>query len=143
MAFSRKIDFRYHCLTVDKRFVSTRTQIVDRLERQLREFLSRHADLINDYSELKVYYDCGQSEVSRILHNTIEASVQGKIIFAEGVEPTRYKLFQVADLVCTVKLLELKLQKDEPLTESEQRFFGGPRDFKRNILKKLKTKDLL
>jgi len=29
------------------------------------------------------------------------------------------------------------------MTQSEMRFFGGPRDFKRNILKKIKTKELV
>ena len=28
------------------------------------------------------------------------------------------------------------------MTQSEMRFFGGPRDFKRNYLKKIKAKEL-
>jgi len=142
MAFARKVDFRYFCLTVDKRFVSSREQIIERLGSQLKDFLSCHADVIGDFTTLKVYYDCGQSEVTRILHATIESFAKGRVAFAQGVDPTKYKLFQVADLVCTLRLLELKLQNGETLTESEQRFFGGPRDFKRNVLRKIKAKEL-
>ena len=49
---------------------------------------------------------------------------------------------QLADLICTLRLLELKIENGQPLTESETRFFGGPRDFKRNVLKKMKAKEL-
>ncbi len=28
------------------------------------------------------------------------------------------------------------------MTQSEMRFFGGPRDFKRNVLKKIKRKEI-
>lgn len=142
MAFARKVEFRYFCLTVDKKFVSSREQIIKELDGQMRDFLIRHSDKIGDFAKLKVYYDCGQSEVTRILHETIETVAKGRVAFAQGVDPAKYKLFQVADLICTVKLLELKLRNGELLTESEQRFFGGPRDFKRNVLRKIKLKEM-
>ena len=47
----------------------------------------------------------------------------------------------VADLVCTLHLIELRLSHGIQMTQSEMRFFGGPRDFKRNILKKIKAKE--
>ena len=39
-----------------------------------------------------------------------------------------------------LKLLETKLANGMPFSKSEMRFFGGPRDFKRNVLKKIKRK---
>lgn len=62
--------------------------------------------------------------------------------FAQSVLQRKYRLAQIADLVCTIKLTELKLDAGLPLSASEKRFFGGPRDFKRNILKKIKTKEI-
>ena len=38
-----------------------------------------------------------------------------------------------------LKLLETKLELGIPFSKSEMRFFGGHRDFKRNILKKLEA----
>ena len=143
MAFARKVDFHYFCLSVDKKFVSSREQIISSLEDQLRGFLVRHANDFGDFTKLKVYYDCGQSEVTRLLHRTLEDVAKGRVAFAQDVDPVKYKLFQVADMICTIKLLELKLLKGESLTESELRFFGGPRDFKRNILKKIKSKEIV
>ena len=143
MAFARKVDFRYFCLTVDKRYVSSRDQIVSGLERQMHDFFSRHAETLGEFHTLKVYYDCGQPEVTHILHETIDQVGKGRVSFAQGVDPIRYKLFQLADLICTVRLLELKLANGDALTESEMRFFGGVREFKRNVLKKIKAKELI
>jgi hypothetical protein len=58
------------------------------------------------------------------------------------VRPDRYRLFQVADLVCTVKLIERKLEARFGMTESERSFFGGSRQFKRNVLRQLKPKEM-
>ena len=62
--------------------------------------------------------------------------------FAQSVKPQNYKLFQVADLICTVSLIEQRLVNGERMTDSEYAFFGGPRMFKRNILKYLKRKEI-
>ena len=62
--------------------------------------------------------------------------------FAQGVQPANYRLFQLADLVCSIHLIERRLEVGDPMTTSEMRLFGGPRDFKRNILKKIKTKEI-
>ena len=52
-----------------------------------------------------------------------------------------YKLFQVADLVCTMKLLELKTEAGL-FSRSEREFFHNARDLKKNYLKALRAKDL-
>ena len=64
------------------------------------------------------------------------------VTFVQGARQEHYKLLQVADLICTVHLIELRLSRGLPLNRAEQRFFGGPRDFKRNVLKKLKPKEI-
>ena len=50
--------------------------------------------------------------------------------------------FQIPDMVATLKLVELKLEHGDMMTESEYKFFGGPRNFKRNILKYIKRKEI-
>ena len=56
--------------------------------------------------------------------------------------PERYKLFQVADMIATLKLVELKIEHGEQMTESEFKFFGGIRNFKRNYLRFVKAKEI-
>jgi len=62
--------------------------------------------------------------------------------FAQNVKPQSYKLFQVADLICTVSLIEQRLVNGERMTDSEYAFFGGPHMFRRNVLKYLKRKEI-
>ena len=62
--------------------------------------------------------------------------------FAQGARQEAYKLLQVADLICTTRLIELRLSDGGKMTHSENRFFGGPRDFQRNILKRIKRKEI-
>ena len=142
MAFAARVDFRYHCLNVDKKFIDSATQIVDHLRVDLRAFIEAHLDVFSSVQDIKVYYDCGQSPVTNLLHATFAEAFGRSVEFKQDAKPSRYSLFQIADLVCTLHLIELRLAHGLPMTQSEMRFFGGPRDFKRNILKKIKVKEI-
>lgn len=142
MAFASNVAFKYHCLSVDKKFINSVDQIVERLRMELEHFIDLHRDSISAVDRVKIYYDCGQSPVTNLLHKTFEESLGISVEFAQGVRPDRYRLFQLADLVCTLHLIELRLLNGLPMTLSEMRFFGGPRNFKRNVLKKIKTKEI-
>ena len=142
MAFARKADFRHHCLVVDKNYVGSSAQIVSDLERGLRTFLSEGVPSSGGFGRVKIYYDCGQTPVTNLLHRTFGADLSIPVEFAQAVRPELYKLFQLADLVCTVKLIQAKLESGLGMTESENKFFGGPRLFKRNVLKPIQSKEI-
>ena len=57
------------------------------------------------------------------------------------VMPSEYRLFQVADLICTMPLEELKMDS-LCLSKSELSFFQDERTLKKNYLKPLKAKEL-
>ena len=142
LAFARKVDFKYHCLVVDKRFVTSSAQIVQRLGNGMREFLSARRGALSNFDRVKVYYDCGQSPVTNLLHNTFVEIPDVKMEFAQAVRPEKYRLFQLADLVCTVKLIEKKLECGEGMSSSEFAFFGGGKSFKHNVLRYLNHKEI-
>ena len=142
MAFVQRVDFKYHCLCDNKAFIDSVDHIVEHLRRELIEFINAHRAELSDVAKIKVYYDCGQSPVTNLLHKTFESELGSKVEFAQNVHPEDYRLFQVADLVCTLHLIEQRLANGMRMTLSEVKFFGGPHDFKRNILKKLKVKEL-
>ena len=142
MAFAARVDFKYHCLSVDKRFIDAAEQIVDHLRSDLYTFIETHLNVFSSVQDIKVYYDCGQSPVTNLLHGTFAEAFGRTMDFKQNVKLSRYRLFQIADLVCTLHLIELRLAHGLPMTQSEMRFFGGPRDFKRNILKKIKVKEI-
>ena len=142
MTFARRVDYRYHCLTVDKNYINSKDQIVFRLKSCLSEFIVTHADFMGNVEKIKVYYDCGQSPVTHLLHDVFENEMGGPVEFAVDVKPHRYRLFQLADLICTLHLIESKLCAGIRLSRSEQQFFGGPRMFRHNILRYIKAKEI-
>lgn len=142
MAFVAHTDFKYRCLSVDKKFIDSATQIVDRLRTALLAFIDSHRNDLATISHIKVYYDCGQSPVTTLLQKTFVDALGKTVEFKQRVRPGNYRMFQVADLVCTLHLIELRLANGLAMTHSEVRFFGGPRDFKRNYLKKIRCKEL-
>ena len=142
MGFVRKVDFKHHCLCVDKRYCDTQEKAADRLRRQMREFFLSARPLMDGFSRLKVYYDCGQTRLTNLLHEEFAALRFPPVEFAQSVKPHRYKMFQVADLICTLRLLELTLETDGRLSPSEFRFFGGVKSFRRDFLRRIKVKEI-
>jgi hypothetical protein len=45
-------------------------------------------------------------------------------------------------MIATLMLVETKLAHGNPMTESEYKFFGGPRNFKRNYLRFIQEKEI-
>ena len=134
MTFARRINFKWHCLCVDKRFINSTLQIVAKLQVQLDEFLNAHKPLLDEVGNVKVYYDCGQAPLTKILQKSF-VGLGGKVEFVSDVQPRRYKLFQLADLICTLNLVAAKIRTGERLTDSEYKFFGGPSAFRRSEAK--------
>ena len=55
------------------------------------------------------------------------------------VQPADYKLFQVADLICTMELTNDKAERNA-FSKSEREFFHSARDFRKNLYKYLEKK---
>jgi len=89
------------------------------LERDVLEFLNKYHDYFKDF-DIVIYYDKGQILLSQVLKNAFDSSCL-KYEFKQGVKAYNYRLFQVADLVSTIKLIEIKLQNNE-LSKSELDF---------------------
>lgn len=140
MGFVRKADFTYHTFVVDKKFVNSSEQIVNEIERQFALFWNGHPEL-KKFDGIKVYYDCGQAPITNLLHRIFSPGFLPPVEFAQGVKPSRYKLFQVADLICTAILIEQKFLHQLKMSPSEYKFFGGPRNFKKTILRRIKAKE--
>ena len=75
---------------------------------------------LESFDELIVYYDNGQSEINMMLNavfHTRPITVQFRKVL-----PVQYRLFQAADLFCTMRLLEAKRSAGN-LSNSERQFF--------------------
>ncbi len=139
MTFTRKLIVRFKSIYVEKRKGSDEIDITAKLSRQLAGFIRENPFLFSDYDVVKVYYDNGQTEVTKILVSVF-STLLDDVQFVRVI-PSEYRLFQVADLICTIKLTELKMNR-HMLSKSEQYFFQDDRTFKKNYLKPLDKKQL-
>ena len=108
-----------------------------KLSRAIAEALRKHMPFLEQFDRVILYYDNGQVELTKILtsvFNTLFSHVEFR-----KVQPVNYKLFQVADLICTLELLTLKADSNS-FSHSEHDFFCSVRDFKKNYMKSILKK---
>ena len=89
------------------------------------------------YDRIVIYYDYGQMQLTKILvsvFNTILSNVEFRKVI-----PANYKLFQSADLLCTLELLSMKAQR-KMLSKSELLFFNSTRNLEKSYLLSLRKK---
>ena len=106
-----------------------------KLAKQLSGFLRDNMSFFSSYDVVKIYYDNGQIELNKILSSVF--NVLFDHVEFRKVIPSDYRLFQVADLICTLQLLELKCENHN-LSNSEKRFFENEQILKKNYIKPLK-----
>lgn len=137
--FARKLDIHYLCVKVEKRECINEEMMLKKVSDALVKTLFDNRKFWDNFDEVVVYYDNGQTELTKILifaFKTLYVNVKFR-----KVKPVDYKLFQIADLLCTMELLAEKAEK-KSFSRSEREFFGDIRDFKKNYLKHLKKKSL-
>ena len=138
MAFIRSIDIRYKCFFIEKKHIGDVVEATGKLSKQISRFIRDHYDDFLSFDDVKLYYDNGQVEVSKLLASVFNALLQNPVF--RKVLPSDYKLFQVADFICTMELVKLKLENNQ-FSKSEMNFFGNIRDLKQNYLKHLNKKE--
>ena len=134
VAFIRQVDIRYKCFYIEKKHIEDVIEASGKLSKQISLFIREHYDEFRSFDQIKIYYDNGQIEVTKILSSVFNALLTN--VDFRRVMPENYKLFQAADLLCTMKLIKLKIDQGL-LSGSEKKFFGNLRDLKRNYLKPL------
>ena len=78
------------------------------MARELSLFIRNNLSFFQQFSDVILYYDNGQHELNKILNNVLTTELSQ--YDARKVLPKDYKLFQAADLICTLKLLETKMR---------------------------------
>lgn len=140
VAFVRQIDIRYKCFYIEKKQISDVVDGTGRLSKQISRFINAHYEEFRSFDDVKIYYDNGQVAVSKMLSSVFNALLPNPIF--RKVMPAEYKLFQVADLICSLELVRLKIDNNA-FSRSEERFFGNIRDLKKNYIKPLRKKEWL
>ena len=134
--FTKKLNIKYKSIIVSKKHKTT-LDIVGSIAKQLSGLIKEKLPYFQQFDKIIVYYDDGQKQLASVLVSIFSAWFFDKLDYRK-VSPYEYKLFQCADLICTLALIEQKITDGTGFTKSELKFFDSYRNLKRNYLKHLK-----
>ena len=138
--FTRRADIFYLCAKINKADCEdNELSYIAKISRAISDELKDHLDFFNSYDLIINYYDYGQTNLTKIITSVFTTLFTN--VELRKVQPADYKLFQVADLICTIELTKDKADKNA-LSNSDIEFFGSARDFKKNIYKQIDKKKL-
>lgn len=132
-SFMRRVRIGFKTFTFRKREFDGHDAMVSHMSREIGTYIRDNLAFFQSFDRIVVYYDGGQKEITTIINSVLNALLEVEV---KRVRPSSYRLFQAADMVCTLELLAAKVE-DGPLSKSEREFFGGARDLKKNYLKPL------
>lgn len=137
VSFSRSIKYLHYTFEIKKTDIES-TKMIERFIDLISCFLINNLSEFQNFSTIKIYYDGGQKEIKRIIKNVFKNNFSN-VEIKNNISPTSYRLFQIADLVCTFELIRRKMQLNI-LSSSEKRFFGSNRYLKKNYLDQIDKK---
>jgi len=137
LTFAKHCDISYVTFSAEKKRVSDSLSLTVALSKQLSAFLREEYDFFSGFERIVVYYDNGQVELNKLLASVFTVMLP-QVEFRK-VMPTDYRLFQVADLFCTLELICLKGDR-HMMSKSEEALFGSMRDMRKNYLKPMYSK---
>ena len=139
-AFVQYLPIQYATFLFEKRGrLDDPVHLAGAIEAEVLRFLRANLACLQGYDKVKIYYDGGQSLVTRALHGAIEGAVAAQATVYRDAVPRNYRLAQVADYLCGIELTAAKYERHVQ-TKTDVEFFGSARDFKKNFLKKMRKK---
>ena len=135
--FTMGCDIKYKSFVYKKSEYDNNFKLEGRMARDISQFISNNLSYFQKFNKIILYYDNGQHQLNRIL-NTVFATLFVDYDIRKVI-PNEYRLFQVADLICTLELLRMKTEHQD-LSNSEKRIFHSKKDLKKDFLKGIKKK---
>ena len=132
--FARKLPVQFFTAVVRKSECRNTDELEARITKAIKSELKKHEGFWHSYDKIIIYYDNGQKSLKRILNvlfNSMFSNVE-----VRKVSPVDYKLFQVADLVCTLEHIKRKIDLGQ-FSKTEAEFFSSRHDFKRDYWRKI------
>ena len=137
-AFIKRVPIAYKTFVFDKREFNNSLKLQGRIARELSLFFCKNLAYFQSFDQAILYYDNGQHELNRTLNNVLATELSDYDI--RKVLPKNYKLFQAADLICTLTLVSLKAEHGL-MSRSEKLIFHNKRDLKKQFLNPLCKKE--
>ena len=136
--FVLNCDIQYKSFIYEKIHFEDDMKLEARMARDFSFFLRNHLDFFLSFDKVIVYYDNGQRPISKMLNAVMATELNDYEM--RKVRPVDYRLFQAADLICTLTLLQQRYNANR-LTRSDMLLFHSRSDLRKDFLKRIKDKD--
>ena len=136
--FTKAAPIKYKSFIFERKECIREDDLKRKIIMSLDRFVDEYYSYFASFELVKLYYDNGQKQLASILTEVFAARLSSFERKSE-VRPYKYKLLQVADMLCTLELLEIKAEHNN-LSESERAIFHSVRDLRKDFLKKIKNK---
>ena len=137
--FTRMCPIKFFTALVRKSECLNSDILEAKITKELKNQLEKRLPYWHSFDKIIIYYDNGQKPLKRILNilfNTMFANVE-----VRKVSPVDYKLFQVADLICTLEHIKAKIDIGQ-FSNSEEEFFSSRQLFKKDFWRKINSQRL-
>lgn len=135
--FAMRVDFKFWSLVIEKKAYPDTLRLEGRIHKEITGFVRHNLAFFQSFDRVVLYYDNGQHQLNRILNMVLGTELSGYEI--KKVLPADYRLFQVADMICTLKLLERKIEHGD-ISKFERLLFHSKRDLRKDFLKGIAKK---
>jgi len=136
---TRKLPIKFFCAKVKKADCMDSDELDAKLTKAIIAEITRAKAYWDSFDKIIIYYDNGQKALKRVLNITFNSLFND--VDVRRVQPADYRLFQIADLICTLELTLAKFEAGTP-SKSEIAFFHGIHDFKKEYWRKIKLMEL-
>lgn len=137
--FTRKIPVNYICAKVKKADCRDADDLDAKLTKAIKTAVLKSKEYWDDFDKIIIYYDNGQNALKRVLNITFNSLFSD--VEVRKIQPADYRLFQIADLICTLELTASKIEFGS-FSNTEYQFFHGSHEFKKEYYRKIKKKEL-
>ncbi len=136
--FTLKTNIWYKYFVFDKRQYEDSMKMEARMAREISLFLRENLKFLQGFDKIILYYDNGQKQITRMLNSVFATEFVEYDI--RRVLPKDYKLFQAADLICTLALIDAKC-KNGDLNKSEIAVFHSKRELYKQFIRPMRKKE--
>ncbi len=136
--FVMHCDVRYKTFLYEKKEFEDDMKLEGRMAKDFALFLRNHLEFFLGFEKVIIYYDHGQKPITKMLNAVMATELNNYEM--RKVYPSDYRLFQAADLFCTLALLQQRYNTNT-LTRSDLLLFHSRKALRKDFLKRLKEKE--
>ena len=135
--FTKRLPIRFFTVVVKKSECKNQDELEAKVSKAIGTQIDKHEEYFNSFDKIIIYYDNGQKPLKRIINAIFSSKFSN--VELRRIRPEDYKLFQVADLICTVEHIKCKIDVGI-FSKTEKEFFSSIYIFKKDYWKKLDKK---